>query len=53
MVRQSKELEDLSYAPEVGNRLPSEMLAQLRNIFGRHLNKHTYLEHLLRPEWMS
>ena len=45
--------ENLSYAPELGNRLPSEMLAQLRNILGRHLKEHTYLEHLLRREWMT
>ena len=47
-----KAQEDLAYAPELGDKLPSEMLAQLRSILGRHLKTHPLLEHSLRREFL-
>jgi len=45
--------EDLSFAPELGDKLPSEMLAQLRSLLGRHLREQPLLEHSLRREWLA
>ena len=43
--------EDLAFAPPLGDQLPSEMLAHLCRIVGRHLNTNSFLEHSLRREF--
>ena len=39
--------EDLIHALEIGDKLPSEMLSQIRSILGRHLKSHPLFEHSL------
>ena len=45
--------EELAYAPGLGDQMPSELLARLRGILGRHLKQNTLLQHTLRQEFLA
>ena len=46
-------IQDLSQVPELGDKLPSELLAQLRRTLGRHLQANPLLKHTIRREFFS
>ena len=37
--------EELTFAPGLGDKMPTELLAQLRSILGRHLRENPLLSH--------
>ena len=45
--------EDLVYAPPLGDKMPSEMLAQFRRILGRHPKQNPLLIHSLKREFLA
>ena len=44
-------IQDLSQVPELGDKLPSELFAQLRRTLGRHLQANPLLKHTIRQEF--
>ena len=45
--------EELAFAPGLGDQMPSELLARLRGILGRHLKQNILLQHTLRREFLA
>ena len=45
--------EELSFASGLGDKMPSELLAHLRQILGRHLKENPLLEHTLKREFLT
>ena len=45
--------EELTFAPGLGDKMPTELLAQLRSILGRHLRENPLLSHSLKREFLA
>ena len=45
--------EELSFASGLGDKMPSKLLAHLRQILGRHLKENPLLEHTLKREFLT
>ena len=45
--------EELSFVSSLGDKMPSELLAHLRRILGRHLKENLLLEHTLKREFLT
>ena len=45
--------EELSFASGLGDKMPSELLAHLRQVLGRHLKENPSLEHTLKREFLT